>query len=71
MPKAIVVNVHPSRRCSNCTHVDGSNPHQCLQLVSLVDGSALPNWFACDEHQTKAEYLIELHRPARPILGLA
>lgn len=63
------MTIHPTRHCSNCAHID--TEYECLQLVYMADHSAKPEGFACDEHQTKAEYLIELHRPARPFLGLA
>lgn len=70
MPETIV-RIHSSRTCSNCTHVDTTNEYQCLQLVSMVDGSAMPDNFACGDHQTAGEYRLDLHRAGHVVLGLA
>lgn len=64
-----VVDIHPTRRCSNCAHIDAE--YECLQLVSMADGSAKPDGFACVEHQTATEYRVELHRPDRAVLEVA
>lgn len=66
-----IIHIHFSRRCANCAHVDTDNDHQCWQLVSMVDGSAMPTEFACGEHQTAGEYRLDLHRPRHMVLGLA
>jgi hypothetical protein len=58
------VSIHKSRRCTNCDHIDTSNEHQCKQLVSMADGSAMPADFACGENQTAGEFRLDLHWPA-------
>jgi hypothetical protein len=40
MPETIV-RIHSSRICSNCAHIDTSNEHQCLNVVSMVDRSPM------------------------------
>ena len=66
-----IIHVHSSRSCTNCDHVDTNNAYQCRQLVSMVDGSAMPADFACGDHQTAGEYRLDLHRAGHVILGLA
>lgn len=66
-----IVRIHSSRLCANCAHVDTGNDYQCLQWVSMADGSAMPADFACGEHQTAGEYRLDLHRPEYVDLGLA
>lgn len=70
MPETIV-RIDSSRLCANCAHIDTSNEYQCLQLVSMVDGSAMPANFVCGDHQTAGEYRLDLHRAGHVILGLA
>lgn len=63
------VTVHPTRRCSNCAHDDPAEG--CLQLVSMADGSPRPPGFACPDHQSGAEWQINLKRPRGPIVDFA
>lgn len=58
--------IDSSRRCANCAHVDPE--FECLQLVRMADGGPKPDEFACNEHQTSAEWDLGLRRAARPIL---
>lgn len=71
MPDITIVRIHSSRSCANCDHIDTANDRQCLQLVSMADGSAMPDDFVCDEHQTTGEFRLDLHRPGHMVLGLA
>lgn len=52
---------HTSRTCANCAHMDPE--FECLQMVSMADGSPKPADFNCHEHQTQAEFRLDLHRP--------
>jgi hypothetical protein len=70
MPETIV-RIHSSRTCSNCAHIDDTNEYQCLNLVSMVDGSPMSADFACGDHQTVGEYRLDLHRAGHMVLGLA
>lgn len=69
------MKIDPSRSCQNCDHATQvAGESLCLQGVAMADGSERPPGFRCPEHQTPAEWQLDLHRvhlaPLAVVAGL-